>query len=292
MKLTITVTGSQGRIEKTISVRALVGMTVLSSLFMLVSSRSTDSQSEDIARVQHAHMQLEHTQYEVESLKTETGAKLEALAKRIAELSVQARRLDKQGKSIAQELGMTAIDLDAFMPEISTHPVEQDPLIAQISEVQKSLDVKKRQLTMLESLVRGHHISEQSQLSGRPVNSGWLSSYYGMRADPFTGQPAMHKGIDFAGDAGADVVATAAGIVTWAGERYGYGQLVEIEHGDGFTTRYGHNETLNVSVGDVVTRGQVIAKMGSTGRSTGPHVHYEVMRNGQHVDPLPFVYKR
>ena len=145
---------------------------------------------------------------------------------------------------------------------------------------------------MLESLVRGHHIHEQSQLSGRPIQSGWLSSYYGMRKDPFTGSPAMHKGLDFAGKTGDDVVSTAAGIITWAGERHGYGLLVEIDHGDGIVTRYGHNNALSVSVGDVVTKGQPIAIMGSTGRSTGAHVHYEVIRHGQQIDPLPYVTKR
>jgi murein DD-endopeptidase MepM/ murein hydrolase activator NlpD len=113
-----------------------------------------------------------------------------------------------------------------------------------------------------------------------------------MRADPFTGKPTMHKGLDFAGKEGDNVVATAAGIVTWAGDRYGYGQLVEIDHGDGFITRYGHNDGLTVSIGDVVTKGQPIAKMGNTGRSTGVHVHYEVIRNGRQVDPLPYVYKK
>lgn len=102
----------------------------------------------------------------------------------------------------------------------------------------------------------------------------------------------MHKGVDFAGSEGDDVVATGAGLVTWAGERYGYGNLVEIEHGNGLVTRYGHNKALEVQVGDVVTKGQVIAVMGSTGRSTGPHVHYEVLKKGKQIDPLPFVYRK
>jgi len=170
--------------------------------------------------------------------------------------------------------------------------VDNDPLLNQIATLQHSVTAKKQQLAMLESLVRGHHIHEQSQLSGRPIQSGWLSSYYGMRKDPFTGSPAMHKGLDFAGKTGDDVVSTAAGIITWAGERHGYGLLVEIDHGDGIVTRYGHNNALSVSVGDVVTKGQPIAIMGSTGRSTGAHVHYEVIRHGQQIDPLPYVTKR
>ena len=100
----------------------------------------------------------------------------------------------------------------------------------------------------------------------------------------------MHKGLDFAGKEGDPVIATAAGLVTWAGERSGYGYMIEIDHGNGLVSRYGHNALLDVEMGDVVTKGQVIADMGSTGRSTGVHVHYEVLRNGKQIDPLPFVY--
>jgi murein DD-endopeptidase MepM/ murein hydrolase activator NlpD len=102
----------------------------------------------------------------------------------------------------------------------------------------------------------------------------------------------MHKGLDFAGKEGEPVVATGAGIITWSGSRYGYGELVEIDHGDGLVTRYGHNKQLNVKIGDVVTKGQTIAEMGNTGRSTGAHVHYEVIRKGKQQDPLPYVYRK
>ena len=95
--------------------------------------------------------------------------------------------------------------------------------------------------------------------------------------------------MDFAGSVGSPVTAVAAGVVTWAGERTGYGKLVEINHGDGFTTRYAHNERTLVTVGQTVKRGESIALMGSTGRSTGPHVHFEVLRNGRQVDPLSFI---
>lgn len=292
MKLTITFIGKQRRYRHSISVRTLVSATVLSSLFMLVSSRSTESVTEDIARVKLAQQEVSDKQSEVGELKAATQVQLKTLMAHIAVLSSQLHQLDEQGKTIATELGMQAADLDAFVPESMPDNLPDDPLMQQIAVLQQSLDAKAQQLNMLESLVRGHHIQQQSQLSGRPIESGWLSSYYGMRADPFTGEPAMHKGLDFAGKTGDDIVATAAGIVTWAGERYGYGQLVEIEHGDGLITRYGHNQSLNVSVGDVVTKGQVVAEMGSTGRSTGAHVHYEVIRNGQQIDPLPYVYQK
>jgi len=121
------------------------------------------------------------------------------------------------------------------------------------------------------------------------VTGGFISSYFGEREDPFSGEEAYHKGVDFAGTAGAHVTAVAAGVVTWAGQRTGYGNLVEINHGDGYVTRYAHNERTLVSVGQTVKRGDSIALMGSTGRSTGPHVHFEVLRNGRQVDPLSFV---
>ncbi|MEW9797226.1 M23 family metallopeptidase [Alteromonas sp. CYL-A6] len=292
MKLTVTFSSRQKSYQRSFSVRTLVSLTVLSSLFMLVSSRSTESVSEDLARIRLAQSHTNNAKNEVDVVRAETATKLHTLMARVAAMSATVKQLDNQGKRLAEELGMTAAELDAFVPDISTDIADDEPLLARIDVLQQSLDVKARQLSMLESLVRGHHINAESQLSGRPVDSGWLSSYYGMRADPFTGEQAMHKGLDFAGEAGADVLATAAGIVTWAGERYGYGQLIEIEHGDGLVTRYGHNQTLNVKVGDVVTRGQVIASMGNTGRSTGAHVHYEVIRNGQQVDPLPYVYQR
>ena len=99
----------------------------------------------------------------------------------------------------------------------------------------------------------------------------------------------MHKGMDFAGKEGSKIVAVASGVITWAGERYGYGELIEINHGNGYTTRYGHNAELLVEVGDSVEKGQAISLMGLTGRSTGPHVHFEVLKNDRQVNPAKFV---
>ena len=133
---------------------------------------------------------------------------------------------------------------------------------------------------------------EAKVIAGRPVTWGWLSSKYGRRLDPFTGKSAWHAGVDFAGKHNSDVVAVAGGVVTHAGKRYGYGLMVEVTHGDGYVTRYGHHEEILVSVGDVVKPRQVIGKMGSSGRSTGPHVHFEVLKNGKHVDPSRYVARR
>jgi murein DD-endopeptidase MepM/ murein hydrolase activator NlpD len=132
-------------------------------------------------------------------------------------------------------------------------------------------------------------LHERIMPSGRPVRNGWVSSGYGMRTDPFTGKKEFHEGIDFAGKEGSRVLAVADGIVSWAGWRKGYGKMVEITHGNGYATRYAHNEKLLVSVGETVKKGQTIALMGSTGRSTGPHVHFEVVHNDREVNPAKYV---
>lgn len=123
----------------------------------------------------------------------------------------------------------------------------------------------------------------------RPVVGGWVSSHYGQRSDPFTGHPAIHRGLDFAGPANSVILAVAPGVVTWSGPLRGYGNLIEIDHGNGWVTRYGHNASNFVSLGDYVKPGQTIALMGATGRATGTHLHFEVLYQGRHMNPARFV---
>jgi len=167
--------------------------------------------------------------------------------------------------------------------------VELSDLTGSLGLFERRLDLRTAQFGALENVLLGRQLSADIRPTGRPVNEGYISSYFGERMDPFNGEEAFHKGIDFAADAGADVVAVASGIVTWAGKRDGYGVLIEVSHGNGYTTRYGHNERALVKVGDTVQRGQAVAVVGSTGRSTGPHVHFEVLRNGAAVNPMSFV---
>jgi murein DD-endopeptidase MepM/ murein hydrolase activator NlpD len=133
---------------------------------------------------------------------------------------------------------------------------------------------------------------EFAERLARPVVGGWVSSHYGKRADPFTGHPAMHRGLDFAGSADSVILAVAPGIVTWSGPLRGYGNLIEIDHGNGWVTRYGHNASNFVSPGDYVKPGQTIALMGATGRATGTHLHFEVLYQGRHMNPARFVPTR
>lgn len=120
---------------------------------------------------------------------------------------------------------------------------------------------------------------------GRPVVGGWISSRFGQRTDPFTGRPAVHRGLDFAGLDNSAILAGAPGVVIWSGRRSGYGNLIEIDHGRGWVTRYGHNAYNLVQMGDYVKPGQTIALMGATGRATGTHLHFEVLYRGRPQNP-------
>lgn len=233
--------------------------------------------------------------------KPEADQQVTALTLKLAELQSQVLRLNALGDRLAEQANIPDNEFNFDRPPVSGGPmskaIDSDfkslfKLLSEVTDFDAVLKHEEKQLELLESVTLGHHISNTSYLSGRPITSGWLSSYYGMRKDPFNGRPAMHKGVDFAGKEDDDVITTGAGVVSWAGKRYGYGQLVEINHGVGLKTRYGHNKTLLVNVGDVVNKGQVIALMGSTGRSTGPHVHYEILRNERQIDPIKYVYRK
>jgi murein DD-endopeptidase MepM/ murein hydrolase activator NlpD len=164
--------------------------------------------------------------------------------------------------------------------------------LSAIDVLSNQLKTREDDLEVLESLLANQKFHRQVSLAGRPILAGWMSSGFGRRTDPITGRMAWHAGIDFAGKAGSPVVAVASGVVTFAGPRSGYGRVVDINHGGGYVTRYGHNEELLVGVGDLVKKGQMIARMGSTGRSTGPHVHFEVLKDGAQINPARFIARR
>jgi murein DD-endopeptidase MepM/ murein hydrolase activator NlpD len=168
-------------------------------------------------------------------------------------------------------------------------PAQIPSLTAMVDDLQSQLSSREQQLGVLENLILTRELNKQVYPEGRPVQEGWISSYFGRRADPFTGFSAVHKGVDFAGPEGTVVSSVAAGLVTFSGERAGFGQMVEINHGNGLATRYCHNEKLLVKQGDMVRKGQEVSLMGSTGHSTGPHLHFEVLKNGSQVDPLRFI---
>lgn len=243
---------------------------------------------------------LSDQKQQIADLKQQLQERVDAMAVRLGAMNAHVIRLDALGKRLTEmaDIDNREFDFDSDPPTGGPESDGEGGVSAQIPDLTDMLDrldrrveLRDSQLSALENVILARDLKKQIHPEGRPVNQGFISSYFGEREDPFTGREAYHKGVDFAGSAGEDVVAVAAGVVTWSGERSGYGNLVEINHGDGYVTRYAHNERTLVKVGDMVKRGETIALMGSTGHSTGPHVHFEVLRNGRQVDPLSFIGK-
>ena len=240
---------------------------------------------------------LEQQSSELEELRGQAERRVQALSLSLAELQARVTRLDALGQHLTAMADLEEGEFDFSQPPAMGGPLAGEfsvdyaalDLGGELDRFQARLEDREQQLEILELLLSNRKLEEQSWLSGRPVEKGWISSHYGQRTDPFSGQLAMHQGLDFAGKEGSNVVAVAAGVVTWAGTRNGYGEMVEISHGDGFVTRYAHNQENLVAPGDVVRKGQAIALMGSSGRSTGAHVHYEVYKHGRPVDPSSYL---
>lgn len=238
---------------------------------------------------------------EVEKISRLTHEQLDALTVRLAELQARLTRVDALGERLVQVAGLEDGEFDFTMmpgvggPEMSGEGMSYRPpsFTEALDQLDSHIVSRSHQLSILESVLQNRSIEAQTFVAGRPVGSGsWMSSRFGYRTDPFTGRITWHNGLDFAGRQGIDVLAVAAGVVVYSNDRGGYGNTVDINHGGGYVTRYAHNKELLVSVGDIVEKGQPIALLGSTGRSTAPHVHFEVFLNGRAVDPAPYITRR
>jgi murein DD-endopeptidase MepM/ murein hydrolase activator NlpD len=236
---------------------------------------------------------------ELDQIREQTDEQLVGLTLRMAELQTRLTRLDALGERL---IDRSKLDKGEFnfgnLPAIggpsreNVGSVYQAPdIVTVLDELSDQIDSREQQLEVLDSILGEKKITSDTFVAGLPIKKGWMSSRYGMRTDPFTGRLAWHAGVDFAGKSGSDIVSVASGVVTWASKRYGYGLLVEVNHGNGYKTRYAHCKETIVKVGDVVRKGQVLALMGSSGRSTGPHVHFEVYKNGRTVDPAAYIHR-
>ncbi len=241
--------------------------------------------------------QLTQQRADLDGVQRQAHDDLNALAVRLGQLDAQVIRLDALGDRLTRMAGLTKGEFDfgapvaAGGPEVLAGDGSVPPLdfVRSVDVLAEQLADREKQLAVLENILMSKNLLQQVRPSGRPVREGYLSSYFGIRSDPFTGHRAAHYGVDYAGDIGDDILATASGVVTFAGPRLGYGLLVEVNHGDGIITRYAHLSESLVAPGDVVKKAQVIARMGSSGRSTGPHVHFEVLREGKLVNPLTYI---
>lgn len=257
----------------------------------------TQAVPEEFSALSELQARIVEQKDELTRLRDQSQAHLDALALRLGQIQSGMLRVEALGQRLADMANLDHEEFNFDQPPAQGGPAEsvetarfaRSELQEALDEFQSQLDNRERQLEVLERLVMNKELKEQLSPAGQPIAKGWISSYYGKRTDPFTGRNELHKGMDFAGARGSDITATAAGVVAWAGPRQGYGNLVEINHGNGYSTRYGHCQKVLVKLGDKVEPGQTIALMGSTGRSTGPHVHYEVLKNGSQINPKRFI---
>ena len=225
---------------------------------------------------------------------------LNAMAIRLGELQARMMRLDGLGERLAAIAGVKPHELSALQsgsaPGIGgaissqpSHTLSVDEFTALIDRLAGQVDERSGQLGMLETLLMQDSANRKFLPTRLPIVDSWFSSNFGYRIDPFTGQNAFHEGVDFPADAGTPIVAAASGKVVFADKHPEYGKLVEIEHGNGLVTRYAHASLLFVRPGDLVMAGQRIASVGSTGRSTGSHLHFEIRLKGVAQNPARFL---
>ena len=271
---------------------------------------TTYQQADDRQMLAQWQAELSRQSASVDQAQLQISDELSAMTIKVAELQARVMRLDALGEQVAQ---MAQLDNGEF--DFSRKPALGGPerkLVADnsaavtadraplnsgaglqqmLEQLVSHIDNREQQLALLDKQLNARETRLQAFVAGRPVAKGWMSSAFGQRVDPFNGKQTWHEGVDFAGKAGADVIAVAGGVITQATRKSGYGKMVEINHGNGYVTRYAHNESHLVDVGDVVDKGQVIAKMGSSGRSTGPHVHFEVLHRGKAINPERFIHR-
>ena len=271
-----------------------------------IGQRQGTQQAQE-TRLSEAEMAVSQRALDLAQLSADAKRKLEAMTRKLAEIQARVTRLDALGMHLTVLAGLDEGEFDFTAvpavggPEINGPEIGGQELAApalavlpdefeeELELLSVTLDDRDTQLDVLAGLLFDAEAQAEAIPSGRPIASGWLSSHFGYRNDPFTGKKTWHQGVDFAGKEGTEVIAVASGVVSWSGNRDGYGNMVEVAHGDGLLTRYAHNDENLVDVGDLIRKGEPLARMGNTGRSTGPHVHFEVFKHGRAVDPSSYI---
>lgn len=240
---------------------------------------------------------MDQQRAEVGEVRRDAQRQLDAFAVHVAELQARLTRLDALGARLTELAELDANEFD-FSLNVGQGGAEDalgdaayapPPFMDELDRLSLRLDSREQLLEVLEQLIGERQLSEGEYLSGMPVRQGYMSSPFGRRVHPLTGRNTQHKGVDFAAKPGSDVVAVAAGVVSFSGIKSGYGHVVEISHADGYTTLYAHNKKNLVAIGDLVQRGQTIAAVGRSGRASGYHVHFEVTKSGRLVNPASYI---
>ncbi|MFT3755810.1 MAG: peptidoglycan DD-metalloendopeptidase family protein [Pseudoxanthomonas sp.] len=270
---------------------ATVGVLLAAGLVAGVGVRSAAGMA------QVSLLQAKAGKQQAELVRVRQGAQQEinALAARLGELQAQANRLNALGERLTRMGQLEDGEFDFNEPvgigggeADEVHDMPPTELSNQLGQLERTYDASDKQLSVLESLLFNRQLDRNAMPTGAPVSS-YITSGFGGRADPLGHGGQFHKGIDFKASVGDPVSVVADGVVSFAGVKGGYGNVVEVDHGNGYMTRYAHNSRLSVKVGDLVRVGSEVAKAGSTGRSTGAHVHFEVWENGNVVNPRKFL---
>ena len=241
----------------------------------------------------HAHKQIGEQIKQVDSLILEVEGEHNAVGRSLAMVESRILRVEALGERLSVLSGMEGEEFRFGYDPPSGGPLnisatninQESKLYDLISRVER----KRRELQILEAIITNKQLFNDASPAGKPVKWGWISSPYGERLDPLTGRPAWHNGMDFAGRPDSEVVVVASGIVVDVGSNDSYGQVIDVGHGGGYLTRYAHHKEALVRRGDVVRKGDVIALMGNSGRTTGPHVHFEILKDGTQIDPTSYV---
>ena len=241
--------------------------------------------------------ELQKQKSEVDRLNGIVMRDMNALAVKLGRIQASSTRINALGERLAKlgklDDGEFNFSAEPDMGGPAHEPIgvmmPPDQFSNELFRLQRQLAQQSQQLTVLEELLEDRSLDQSLMPTGIPVRHGYISSTFGFRPDPINGSRQFHGGIDFDGELGDDIVAVAGGVVSFAGKKNGYGNVVEIDHGGGFKTRYAHLSRATVGVGQRVAIGTRIAAMGSTGRSTGPHLHYEVWANGRAQNPNRFL---
>ena len=275
-------------------VLGVVCLGLVLSGFMLKQSDFVDA-----AVIDNWRAKLSEQDAVVEALQSQSVARRQAVGRQIAEMQARLWRMEALASYMHESSGLPQDEFDFDAPVSQGGPLSAkaevlgvENLDDQLFNLSERLKQRETELSILDQVLVGVYTEQGATPVGAPIVKGWMSSPFGERVDPISGKKAWHEGMDFAGANGSDVIAVANGVVVFAGHRSGYGKLIEISHGEDLRTRYGHHQELLVHAGQSVKRGDVIGRMGSSGRSTGPHVHFEVLKSGKPVNPARYVSAR
>lgn len=276
---------------------SLVVLVALPALLGVVAYHAQDMLSAYNAdsRIAAQRRELAAQRTAVVETRRKTEAHLNALAQRLGQMQAQLMRLNALGSRLTRMAGLDArefnFSVEAAMggPEKSAPSANPPELMDSLDRLTREIERQQERLSALENLLLDRKLNAAVTPSGWPVEGGWISSGFGLRADPFNGHQSQHDGVDIASNLGSPILAVGDGVVSHSGEKAGYGLLVEVTHESGLITRYAHARAILVRVGDRVQKGQAVAEIGTSGRSTGPHLHFEVVRNGVSVNPMRYL---